>query len=919
MTKLGQKLTTLILSVLLVVTAVVGITWGYKPTANATESIINPIAKYEFKDASNLGKDTMGNYDMVELSVDANGKELQGATLLDGGGVSYKDNFCIAQTAESNMFKDVAAFTLCFEIMTDVESTVDTEAWEQHIGIGRKHNMSNHLSFIGRGLSEYKGQLRIFERSMLKNEDNSNASSEINAPKVNIIDEKTQPTEFYRYVVTVQPGGKIVVYVNGNIKYTGEIPEGFSYDDNNKSFFSIGGRYSVDTSDTSKGLQVDKTASGSIRNVRLYDFAMTSENVSAFNTNGELYKSDVANFTYVNPIAKYEFKDASNLGKDTMGNYDMEYRNKYVAGSEGELLDKYTAVDTVNGGVTFDGQFCLSQDKDSNMFADVSAFTLCFEVKTGKGRTEWEQYIGVGNADGDGFAFIGRMPSLPGQMRLQTYNMLSWEGGNSNVYNAPKIPFATGESVAPTEYQRVVVSVQPGGNMLVYLNGKLVALTNPQKNKAWDTSIDETWATATKNSFFAIGGRYNGAVDMMATGSIRNVQFYDFAMDATCVKSYDRTGVVNTAHLSNLNTITSVGEVEFDGEVSSEQLNDGMTANEMLSKVNDASAEVTLSDGSTTSATITWTEVITDGEKYFVKGSANTSKLGYANLCGYEVSYELPVVELPKVVGAIKGASVSAMGDFGLNFYVTMAQDTQNVTATMVMDGNETTVNGVYVEKEGAWLFAYPVAAKDFDKNVTLTITEVNGVAVDNGVTTTYSVKAYADNVAGMELGGVVTQELKDLANALNNYCQQAKIYFANEGEVVKETNGVVSSSDLEKYASVKGGSDDNATIVGASLILESKTRIHVYFKSTSQIQCFVNGNEVTAQAVEGQDGLYVIAIEVLAQNLDDMFEIQIGGLTLNYGAFTYIRNCIDVVDAPLYNALQALYDYGMAANNYFN
>jgi len=913
MTKLGQKLTTLILSVLLVVTAVVGITWGYKPTANATESIINPIAKYEFKDASNLGKDTMGNYDMVT-------KTITGATgtptLLDGGGITYDRNLYLSQTADKNMFADVSAFTITFEVKT----AAGTGDWDHYLGVSQADS-GDGFAFIGRGRS-YPGQMRLDAYNFRRW--NGGSDNILNVPKIPFASGETvAPTEFQKIVVTVQPGGNMSVYLNGNnvvLKNTNASLK--EWDTSIDSTWSTGAKnalFTIGAREPSTSVTSHRASAGSIRNVRLYDFAMTSENVSAFNTNGELYKSDVANFTYVNPIAKYEFKDASNLGKDTMGNYDMEYRNKYVVGGEGELLNTYTSVDEVNGGVTFDGQFCLSQDKDSNMFADVSAFTLCFEIKTGKGRAEWEQYIGVGNADGDGFAFIGRMPSLPGQMRLQTYNMLSWDGGNSDVYNAPKIPFATGESVAPTEYQRVVVSVQPGGNMLVYLNGKLVALTNPQKNKAWDTSIDETWATATKNSFFAIGGRYNGAVDKMATGSIRNVQFYDFAMDATCVKSYDRTGVVNTAHLSNLNTITSVGEVELDGEITSEQLNDGMTADEMLSKVNDASAVVTLSDGSTTSATITWTEVITDGEKYFVKGSANTSKLGYANLCGYEVSYELPVVELPKVVGAIKGASVSAMGDFGLNFYVTMAQDTQNVTATMVMDGNETTVNGVYVEKEGAWLFAYPVAAKDFDKNVTLTITEVNGVAVDNGVTTTYSVKAYADNVANMELGGVVTQELKDLANALNNYCQQTKIYFANEGEVVKETNGVVSSSDLEKYASVKGGSDDNATIVGASLILESKTRIHVYFKSTGQIQCFVNGNEVTAQAVEGQDGLYVIAIEVLAQNLDDMFEIQIGGLTLNYGAFTYIRNCIDVVDAPLYNTLQALYDYGMAANNYFN
>ena len=916
MTKLGQKLTTLILSVLLVVTAVVGITWGYKPTANATESIINPIAKYEFKDASNLGKDTMGNYDMVT-------KTISGATgtptLLDGGGITYDKNLYLSQTADKNMFADVSAFTITFEVIT----AAGTGDWDHYLGVSQADS-GDGFAFIGRGRS-YPGQMRLDAYNFRRW--NGGSDNILNVPKIPFASGETvAPTEFQKIVVTVQPGGNMSVYLNGNnvvLKNTNASLK--EWDTSIDSTWSTGAKnalFTIGAREPSTSVTSHRASAGSIRNVRLYDFAMTSENVSAFNTNGELYKSDVANFTYINPIAKYEFKDASNLGKDTMGNYDMV---ELSVDANGKELQGATLLD--GGGVSYKDNFCIAQTAESNMFKDVTAFTLCFEIMTDVESTvdtePWEQHIGIGRKYNmsNHLSFIGRgLSEYKGQLRIFERSMLKNED-NSNAsgeINAPKVNIID-EKTQPTEFYRYVVTVQPGGKIVVYVNGNIKYTGEIPEGFSYDDN---------NKSFFSIGGRYSVdanatskglQVDKTASGSIRNVQFYDFAMDATCVKSYDRTGVVNTAHLSNLNTITSVGEVEFDGEITSEQLNDGMTADEMLSKVNDASAVVTLSDGSTTSATITWTEVIIDGEKYFVKGSANTSKLGYANLCGYEVSYELPVVELPKVVGAIKGASVSAMGDFGLNFYVTMAQDTQNVTATMVMDGNETTVNGVYVEKEGAWLFAYPVAAKDFDKNVTLTITEVNGVAVDNGVTTTYSVKAYADNVANMELGGVVTQELKDLANALNNYCQQTKIYFANEGEVVKETNGVVSSSDLEKYASVKSGSDDNATIVGASLILESKTRIHVYFKSTGQIQCFVKGNEVTAQAVEGQDGLYVIAIEVLAQNLDDMFEIQIAGLTLNYGAFTYIRNCIDVVDAPLYNALQALYDYGMAANNYFN
>lgn len=69
-----------------------------------------------------------------------------------------------------------------------------------------------------------------------------------------------------------------------------------------------------------------------------------------------------------------------------MGNYHMEYRNAYVAGATGDLLNQATLID--GGGVTFDGNFCVAQDAESNMFADVTSFTLCFEIKTGEHNNE---------------------------------------------------------------------------------------------------------------------------------------------------------------------------------------------------------------------------------------------------------------------------------------------------------------------------------------------------------------------------------------------------------------------------------------------------------------------------------------------------------------------------------------------------
>ena len=87
-------------------------------------------------------------------------------------------------------------------------------------------------------------------------------------------------------------------------------------------------------------------------------------------------------------LAKYEFKDAENHGKDSMGNYDLEFGRYWVAGATGELMDD-GVIDTVNGGVTFvrgnetpaATGYCLTNTEGADPFANLSAFTLAFEFQ----------------------------------------------------------------------------------------------------------------------------------------------------------------------------------------------------------------------------------------------------------------------------------------------------------------------------------------------------------------------------------------------------------------------------------------------------------------------------------------------------------------------------------------------------------
>ncbi len=346
-----KKLFTIILSCITLACVLSGALFVKPAVANEVlPTVINPIAKYEFKDATDLGKDSMGNYNMVEHSVDKNGNNLKGATLIDGGGVAFSDNFCISQTEDANMFADVTAFTLCFEIMTDIESTVDSEQWEHYIGVNRIHNKSNHLSFIGRGIKGYEGQLRLFERSMLAN--GTSASVETSATKIDKANEKVKPTEFKKIVVSVQPGGKICLYFNGEVVplvnenntsniYQGDVPEGFAYANDGKSYFSIGGRYGLDTNNTSQGLFVDRTSAGAIRNVQFYDFAMDATCVSAYNQNGKITTADTVNLPKVTGLEEIVFD-----GEETSENLNAGMSNQEIL----SLMNSANAKLTLSNG-----------------------------------------------------------------------------------------------------------------------------------------------------------------------------------------------------------------------------------------------------------------------------------------------------------------------------------------------------------------------------------------------------------------------------------------------------------------------------------------------------------------------------------------------------------------------------------------
>ena len=330
----------------------------------------------------------------------------------------------------------------------------------------------------------------------------------------------------------------------------------------------------------------------------------------------------------VNPIAKYEFKDTSNIGKDSMGKYDLTFRNAWKAGGTGDLLNEYTAIE--GGGITFNNKLCLAADKDKNVFKDTSAVTMVLEVKMVSGSGTWGHIAGVGfaNAKSTGLSAHSAADGA-NHVRIASKGIDGLHGCWDSI---------TAINGELENYHTIIISAQPGGKIRVWNDG--VKLSEEKE-------VSATWTAYDENNMFSIGGEFNGAAAYTSAASLKNVVVYDFAMDNAAAVAYTANGKLTANDLGGMTTIASA-KAKFKGDATKVALNEAMSAEKMFESLNPATAELTLSDGKTTTADVMWQKVEKADNKYYAVGTVDSKKLGYANLAG-EVRYEL-------TVASIKGA-----------------------------------------------------------------------------------------------------------------------------------------------------------------------------------------------------------------------------------------------------------------------
>ena len=284
---------------------------------------------------------------------------------------------------------------------------------------------------------------------------------------------------------------------------------------------------------------------------------------------------------------------------------------------------------------------------------------------------------------------------------------------------------------------------------------------------------------------------------------------------------------------------------------------------------------------------------------------------------------EEPVYQVEWVSG-----STTMGGTIGLNFYVKLSENIVNDPNAFVRftyAGKTVDVpmaDAVVSEQDGEvrYRFSCQLYAKQMADTVTAQVMNENGPI---GESINYSVMQYCLN----KIQNSADQEMVALAKAMLNYGAAAQVLFNYNTEnlanaSLDDADKVLADVDASAFAHSITGSEAGISAESATLMLESEVAVRVYFKldegaSIDNYTFTINGEEVAVQ--QNEQGYYIESAGIVAKDLDEMYEFSVGGLTVTYGALSYVNNRIASNNPATVNMVKALYAYYIAAEAYFN
>ena len=293
-----------------------------------------------------------------------------------------------------------------------------------------------------------------------------------------------------------------------------------------------------------------------------------------------------------------------------------------------------------------------------------------------------------------------------------------------------------------------------------------------------------------------------------------------------------------------------------------------------------------------------------------------------------------------KANAVMKSAVAALDGKLGIVYYLELPtwlvedQDayltfTQNdVTKTKML--SEVVAGGP--NDNNQYRMAYYMPAAYYADEVTLHLYEGGGepVVIKGGSGTDYtetglqySIKRYVDAQKNSS-----DELVKNLAQAIDDYCIAAKVFFKynNEGYSVSSAVDGVTPEMLSGYRSVREGNPTpNLDSVGlnASFDSDNALKISVNFKKNKpkNVQFFIDDQPATLHGSKA-NGYYLSVRNIPAVNLDQAYKFTVkegnASYSITCSVMTYARAMAFGEDEALGDLVKALYLYNKASKEYF-
>ncbi|MCR5149768.1 MAG: hypothetical protein K6B52_00905 [Clostridiales bacterium] len=302
---------------------------------------------------------------------------------------------------------------------------------------------------------------------------------------------------------------------------------------------------------------------------------------------------------------------------------------------------------------------------------------------------------------------------------------------------------------------------------------------------------------------------------------------------------------------------------------------------------------------------------------------------------------EIPAAEAAYGIH-VYGAKLVLEGKIIIRFGVTIPEDSKADTITIALNGRTRTVSVATPDSADSnyKYFDFAVYANEMDDMVRLTVKDAQGNSLKiekNDLSLVdayeYSINTYIDNMTN---NSEATQDLKEFIAVIKSYGEYAKYYFENRSALTSLDNITPAAPEegiLEDYRAVAEPDLDYSgpQYVGGSLALIEGTSIMIYFTGDIDGCKFFYGDydsPVLTQVTPVQNGeyYYVTIPNVSARDLDRMFTVYVldangYSLEVSCSAMNYVRTVLNSATASrsLKDVCIKLYDYAMAANDYFN